>query len=134
MEYIIGLGIVVAVIAAFSYFAYRSMKKDMGQKEQWLAELPVQQLEQLKMADYQNYAPNPKLLTAPAIVTQVTMKNSRKAKIDVIFYNNVRRDYFNHYAFLEPALCENRRLKKGDYVQVLLSVEEGGMFLVKGIL
>lgn len=131
MEYVISLLVVTVIITVFCLVVRNMLKKEAADRERWLAEIPPQQLEELKMKDYQNYDADPKLLVADAIVTDVVPDKKNKKKVCLIFYSIVIEDYTSHYAKVEASVCEERQIKKGDFIKVLLAKAENGLYYVK---
>ena len=131
MEYVISLLVVGVLIGGFCLVVMRMFKKESADRDRWLAEIPPDQLEELKKKDYQTYAPEPGLLLADAIVTELIPDKKGKIKVCLIFYSTVIEDYTSHYVKVEASVCRERQIKKGDFIKVLLDRAENGLLYVK---
>lgn len=121
---IIYLLIGAAVVGVFAGVLVLIVKKGNKKFDEAFAKIPQDDLDKIKNTDYHNYEADPKCFVALAVVTDVVKIMQDKVKLEIIFFNNVTRQYMLDEVFADKAVFEQRGIQNGSLVQVILKEKE----------
>lgn len=128
--YLLALIVPCAIFVGVLFFI---VKKGNAKFDTMFATVSEMDRERIKNTDYQKYAGNPEWFVAAANLAEITKVMDDKVKVGVIFYNNVRLQFLADHTVVDKAVFEERGMKVGDPIQVILKEKEG-FLVVEGIL
>lgn len=128
--YLLALVVPCGILAGVLVFI---VKKGNAKFDVMFATLSEMDKERIKNTDYKTYEENPEWFVAEAQLTEVTKVMNDKVKISVIFYNNVRQHFSADSPVVDKAVFEERGMKVGDPIKVILKDKEG-FLVVHGVL